>query len=470
MHLAAEKGKHLRLQKRLSGNLNRLDNGKTALYLASCNGHLLCVTMLLDAKADVNCASWFGTPVMAAARYGHIDVVNALIGARADVSTLFGDSTALVEACKYRERDNHRVVAALLAAGAIVDTPGAYTSPLFLVVVSKSTQTLRLLLEARADVDVLDSLDGKVTPLQFAGNSNNTAMVRMLLEAKANVSAGGGKTLLSAASHGNVGMVDALIAAGATVTGEAVHATIVGTMDSNRAALLPWLRAAVEQHDYDAGILVYREAEADHPAVIRALVAAKADVEADSDDLTPLTTAAMLSSAESVRVLLDAGADPNGIFREKTPLDINTSAEVAALLAEAGGKSWHELMADKHTLVRAVVDDDMERVNELLAYAGEEEKEAALAVAVLCNRLAVVKRLLAAGVRASVSHAGDRVLGVASKRGCVDVVRALLDAGADMSWKNEYGFTPMQLAAQGKHRDVVALLLATAKELKKANK
>jgi hypothetical protein len=89
MHLAAEKGKHLRLRPFLSGNVDALDeSGLTPLFLASSNGHLRCVTMLLDAKADVNALSKSKTALMTAAEFGHLDVVNTLIEARADLSTV----------------------------------------------------------------------------------------------------------------------------------------------------------------------------------------------------------------------------------------------------------------------------------------------------------------------------------------------------------------------------------------------
>jgi ankyrin repeat protein len=63
MHLAAEKGKHIRLRKFLTGNVDKLNEKlQTALCLAASNGHLRCVTMLLDAKANVNAHSGSKSP------------------------------------------------------------------------------------------------------------------------------------------------------------------------------------------------------------------------------------------------------------------------------------------------------------------------------------------------------------------------------------------------------------------------
>jgi ankyrin repeat protein len=90
----------------------------------------------------------------------------------------------------------------------------------------------------------------------------------------------------------------------------------------------------------------------------------------------------------------------------------------------------------------------------------------------LKNNHTLVKHLLASGVSPSTLFRTNSLLCWASIRGYTDVVRELLDAGADITAKTKGGdgLTALQLAAKHKHRDVVALLLAKAKELKNANK
>jgi ankyrin repeat protein len=59
---------------------------------------------------------------------------------------------------------------------------------------------------------------------------------------------------------------------------------------------------------------------------------------------------------------------------------------------------------------------------------------------------------------------------MASITGCTGSARELINAGADITYKQGGRLTALQHAAQMKHRDVVELLLAKANRLKKANK
>jgi ankyrin repeat protein len=69
---------------------------------------------------------------------------------------------------------------------------------------------------------------------------------------------------------------------------------------------------------------------------------------------------------------------------------------------------------------------------------------------------------------------GWSILYLASGDGHIDIVIELIDAGADITAKHPnsmgMGMTALQHATKKKHRDVVALLLAKAKELKNVNK
>jgi ankyrin repeat protein len=153
MHHAAQKGKHIRLRSFMSGDVNALNKRATSLYLAASNGHLRCVTMLLDAKADVNALSNGKTPLMGASSYDHLKVVNALIKARADVNILSNDHGTALFYAACEKTDSHTIVAALLAAGAIVDAPGTMMSPLSTAVRSNSMKSFKLLIAAGADVE-----------------------------------------------------------------------------------------------------------------------------------------------------------------------------------------------------------------------------------------------------------------------------------------------------------------------------
>jgi ankyrin repeat protein len=252
--------------------------------------------------------------------------------------------------------------------------------------------------------------------------------------------------------------------------------------------------------------------QSDYPGIMKALIDANVNVSARHSGAAPLAIAVSKRNAEAVDILLAAGANPNDvnwagfsvlmiacrhrsevpipqqvhivkaliaagadvnlISKRQTPLDVAVTPDIASVLVEAGGKMWRDLMAEKYELVHAVDGEefDLELFDELLVNAGEEEKEIALILCALDKCVTLVKRLLAAGVSTEIEYGGDTLLLVVSTMGYVDIVRELLDAGADITAKDVCGKTPMQCAAGRKHRDVVALLLSKAKELKNVNK
>jgi cytohesin len=544
MHLAAEKGKHLRLRQFLSGDVNATDaKGRTALCLAASNGHLRCVTMLLDAKANVDGLSNGVSPLMLASHYGYLDVVNALIDAHAEVNIVVDGETALHWACECPT--GHSIVAALLAAGALVDVPGASRSPLINLVNSREPEEmLKLLIAAGADVNG-SAYD--LPPLSaFAGTSCIAAM-KVLLDAKADVNARDhsvdNSPLLAALSFGHLEMVNLLISAGADVTMRIDDNTGMTCLHKLVRYCLPngkWTRDTAALYDVNPNAYdKINSTPCDYPGILKALVDAKADVSArDDDGITPLIDASANKNVEAVNALLAAGADPNDVSDknqspllvasrldclgavsaliaagadvnhvssygdtplraaveinnvdmisalvaagadvnhatyDRTPLDVarwGRRDAIVTVLKDAGALSWQDLMVKTNELLYR--ENSCIFINtDLIDMASDIDKENTLKVSVALNSLTKVKSLLAAGVNPSARFCTRDLLSVASIKGYTDIVEALLAAGADITFKDDEGLTALQHAAKNKHREIVALLLAKAKELKKANK
>jgi ankyrin repeat protein len=93
---------------------------RTALMVASVNGHAAIVKLLLAAGADVDNADKYGwTALIDASGRGHIAVVRALLAAGADVDRATDRGwTALIHASYF---DHAAIVRTLLAAGADVN-------------------------------------------------------------------------------------------------------------------------------------------------------------------------------------------------------------------------------------------------------------------------------------------------------------------------------------------------------------
>jgi ankyrin repeat protein len=275
---------------------------------------------------------------------------------------------------------------------------------------------------------------------------------KVLLNAKADISARGpeGKTpLFIAACENNVQALNALLAAGADMN------------DAFVSGVTPLMVAS------EVGSL----------GAVNTLITAGADLNcADDRGFTAIMIAILFEkNAAVVSALIAAGADVNYVCKRMnlTVLDMamaNESSDICAVLEEAGAKTIKELMIETSDLVRAGSSGDMEQVQQLVKGAGKDEKNAALVIAVNDDKPPMVKCLLASGADPDAKYGFLNVLMVACIHGNADIVRALLDAGADITAKDEDGKTALQHAAKHKHRDIVALLLAKAKELKNANK
>jgi ankyrin repeat protein len=191
-----------------------------------------------------------------------------------------------------------------------------------------------------------------------------------------------------------------------------------------------------------------------------------------SNYFSAMSLAISQNRTDVVSALIDAGADVD-VIQGKMPmavLHLAMSSEMKAILEKAGAKKRDVLDMESSELARAFFSDNIELVSQLFGGADKDEKNVLFDMAVHGNKLPMVKCMLAAGADASASCMGASALMVASGEGHTDIVRELIDAGADVNAKDDDGKTALQHAAKNKHREIVALLLAKAKELKNANK
>lgn len=170
----------------------------TALQLAVEGGHRVAVLILLDAKADINYSPAREgrrrtmTPLEIAVGKGDIELIHLLLqrGANANHLPRLGinitEPTVLGEALAVRPI-NEEIVNLLVAAGADVNRVSNRGLPLALAAEHNNLSIVRLLLDARSNVNGTDS-DGN-TPLQKSIMSGNINIVRTLLNAGADVNA-----------------------------------------------------------------------------------------------------------------------------------------------------------------------------------------------------------------------------------------------------------------------------------------
>lgn len=377
------------------------DTGVTPLYLACLNRQASLVEQLLQARANSNAALLSGeTALMTCARTGEAVGVRALIARGADVNVKEPghDQTALMWAAAQAHPE---AVDALIRAGADVRA------------------------RSRSYVQTVTS---EVT--QRAGRE----------ELNYTVPRGGSTALLFAARAGDAESVRLLIAAGA---------------DANDA-----------QPDGASALVV--AAHSGHGSAAAALLDKGADPNAAGVGYSALHAAVLRSDLELVTVLLAHGANPNLQMTKGTPVRRNSQdfelpktligatpyllaakfleADIMRALA-AGGADTRLPMKDGATPLMAAAGmgivapaQDEKRGTDRRGLAiidgGKAEPDSQVLDAV-STALALGSDINAA------SPAGDTALHIAAAQNYGDVVKLLVERGADLNARNARGLTPL---------------------------
>ena len=334
------------------------------------------------------------TPILCAARANKPDILRYLVerGADVNVAKSFGE-TALQFATSANALE---IVRFLVKSGADVNakdkdgktalhyaTGADCRCELNDAPEEDALSIVRFLVESGADVNAAN--DDNQTPLAFAAWRDALSIVRFLLESGANVDGGGdGSTtpLHEAAELDAWGMTCLLLEAGANVNA----ANSFGETALHKASA----RGSLE--------------------IVRYLLESGADVDArDKDGETALYFASARGGLGNIRCLCEAGASVDVVGESgKTPLHLvveRVSAEFVRYLVELG--------ADVNAPI-----------------AGEPAKSGTIYFSGFPEY----------------GEPGETALHIAAKKGEAEIVRILLEAGADLEAKNGDGETALQLA------------------------
>jgi uncharacterized protein len=347
-------------------------NGNGALNLAAQNGDVEAIQLLLSAGADINAVDHFGPPLDTAVGFGQSAAASCLLdhGASVDVRNTM-DQTPLIHAV----RDHHTdLTAILIHAGADVNAVDRTTVPLLTVAsLANDREIVALLQKAGAryaspedemmaaatygDAAHIRELIAAGTPVDFAGSNyanpaaretplmaaaekGQTLAVRTLIAAGASVTAvdsGHRTALFYAIQSAHRSTIDALLDAGSDPKarmggGSTTLMQLAAYMDDPDLAR-KFIAAGVDPNATTDNGSVYtallRAAGGGHPAVLKVLIAAGADVNFRTtlEGDTALMQAAISGQTECVRILLRAGADPT--LRDHRPASGKTAREWA---------------------------------------------------------------------------------------------------------------------------------------------
>ncbi|KAI0145211.1 hypothetical protein GGR57DRAFT_481119 [Xylariaceae sp. FL1272] len=192
-----------------------------ALTAAAYDGTIDILKMLIDAGANVNAPE--GYALQAAASMGHYDVVEELVLRRhADVNALttredFTAGTALQAAC---EASRVEIVRLLLESGADPNLgAGEDAPPVVAAALHAEEEILELLVQRKPNLDVFGGWDHS-SPLINAAAFMPVSSLKLLLDAGADINLqdnDGDTALIVAASRGDKDAVEFLIASGADI-------------------------------------------------------------------------------------------------------------------------------------------------------------------------------------------------------------------------------------------------------------
>lgn len=288
-------------------------------------------------------------------------------------------------------------VQSLLQSGANIETTDQYGSTALIEAASGGyTDTVKLLLGRGANIEA--KLSFGRTVLSAAAGSGHPDTVKLLLDKGANIHAEGDRALIDATTYGQTEMVKLLLKKGANIHAEGDDAL------TNAAGL-------------------------GHTDIVSVLLDAGADIKAkDKYGNTALGEAALEGHTDTVKLLLDRGAD------------IHAKGDDALIGAADGGHTETvKLLLDRGADIHAGGDG-------------------ALYHAVSGGRTDTAIFLLGRGIDMHGTGAAEALIR-AAQNGQTDMVKLLLDRGANIDAKDNHGYTAMIEAASTGHIDTLKFLL-----------
>jgi ankyrin repeat protein len=425
-------------------------------------GDVAAVRAELAAGADVDARDIDGaTPLLYAAHRADLETVRALLAAGADPNAANRYGVApLHEAGQVADA---ALLGALLDAGAEVDRPlPEGETPLMLAARTNGVAAVRLLIERGANVNVVERWQGQ-TPLMYAAAHDRAAVAAALVEAGADINAmtprnelpgrlpaarfnvefplGGMTPVLLAARQGATGALRVLIDAGAeleTLTPEGLSAIVI----------------AIHNLHYGAAQLLVDAGASPNGGALYAVVNARNRVPLIGPRMQPTGG---VTELELLAALLERGAD----VMDRPPLPLpdrdpgfgqiptrpvdtaliraarSADVESMRLLIDAGADPKLP-EPDGFTTVLAVTSGP--EIPPLVVVDRERPAEPDAVVA--------LEFLLGFGVDLEAGDAffGATALHTAAKRGYVEVVRFLAARGANLNATDRGGRTPLDYA------------------------
>ena len=433
-------------------------DGVTALMIASQNGHTQVLQQLLKEDADVNIQDNEGwTALMIGSENDHSEVIEQLLKEHADINIQNKEGvTALMKAS---EKCHTMIVEQLLKEHSdvnIQDSEG-WTA---LMVASQNghTQVVEQLLKEHADVNIQNK-EG-VTALIIAIENGHTEVVEQLLKDHANVNIQdneGWNALMIVSQNGHTQIVEKLLKERADINIQNKEGTTALIKASQEGCTQIVEQLLKEDADVNIrnnkGVTPLMIASAiGHVQVVQQLVKELVDIDVQlKDGYTPLMFACYNGHIEVAECLLQSFADPHIIAYN--------GATAFSLAAYSGNRDLVNMLLNK----AEPTTDEIEKAIVLSCYGGHPSLFTFLSSKhphLTNNQRELLDSCVKGDLGAVVMKTLDSpdtplVLGltplmVASSCGHIDIVDALIQAGADVNKQESYwGLTPLFFVVRG---------------------
>ncbi|XP_027850754.2 serine/threonine-protein phosphatase 6 regulatory ankyrin repeat subunit A isoform X2 [Aphis gossypii] len=419
-----------------------MDDGQTPVHVAAQYGNLITLQLLLDDGGDPLFKNKVGeTPLHLACRSCQADIVGQLIDF---VKSKQGDEVAN----SYVNSVNEDGASALHYAANIKQTEVNPSKP------NNDAKVIKLLFEAGADIN-LRTKQHHETALHFCAVAGNNEVLTAMLNGMSPT-----EIQQSMNRQSSVGWTPLLIAC------HRGHMSLVNTMLNNHAR--------VDVFDNEGRSALHLAAERGYLKVCDALLTHKAFINSKSRvGWTALHLAAMNGFADLCRFLIH---DHNAVIdiltlRKQTPLHLAASAgqlEVCRLLLDLGANIDATDDQGQKPIHIAAQNNFPEVVHLFLqqhpqlVLASTKNGNTCAHIAAMQGSVTVIIELMKFDKNGVIS-ARNRIteatpLQLAAEGGHAQVVKVLVRAGASCSDENKAGFTAVHLAAQNGHLPVLEVL------------